>query len=367
MHSSRPFVLALVLILFTLGAVHAQGITVEKWRGYDVLKLSGPIYIGQAEEVKEKIQEVEVRAHGARVLLLDSPGGDVDEAFEISSILDQFRLHTVVPNGANCASACASILFVAGEFRTVEAFGTLGQHSCSVNGLPDEQCNKEIAAHAVAHGVSQGSILAFVTYTSPDEILWFTREDADGWGITRYPGEEASGFEKSEPRVLQMLTGVMPPAQAAWRLDFFGDGFRAFLRPVSDADREMQLNVFCYESLPGRLFISMEIHGPRIAVEDAIVEVQVLSTEYGWRSSHPWIMQEDSDVTSVTIEVPPEWIRAFLNRMDDLAFTIDYKPPFQQMRAATFLAPSRQNLVFAANNCAKSDYDLSGRPLDELR
>lgn len=352
-----------VLVLLLASGVHAGSISVERWRGHEVLRLSGAIESGLADELLEKIELAELWSHGARVLLLDGPGGDVDEALRISAVLDKFPFHTVVPNGALCASACGSVIFVAGKFRTVETFGAIGQHSCSVNGIQNDDCNEELAMHAVAHGVSHGSIAAFVTAAAPEEMIWFSREDVDGWGLSRYPGEEESGFEKSEPRVIRALMGSMPPAQSAWRLDFGNDGYRAFLRPVSDAGREMQLNVFCYENLPGRLFLSMEIHGPEQMIRNSLVKVSVASDDYGWTATEPWIVQDDPSVTSVVTEIPPNSIKTFLTASDLLIFQIDYLPPFQPMRATTYLAQSRKNLLFAANHCTRGEYGLNGQPL----
>ena len=166
---------------------------------------------------------------------------------KISKIMDGVPFHTIIPNGARCASACGSIVFIAGKYRTVEPLGLLGQHSCSINRQPFQACNELISQHGLHHGVSHGSIAAFVTYVLPNEILWFSRKKSDGYGLTRYPGERMSGFEKSEPIVIEALFGRMPPAQSAWRLDFHEDGFRAFLRPASDHEREMQTNLFCNE------------------------------------------------------------------------------------------------------------------------
>jgi hypothetical protein len=340
---------------------NADGISIETWRGHEVLRLSGEIGPGLVDALAAKIEQATVRADGTRVLLLDSPGGSVDEALRISELLDRFPTHTVVPNGASCASACGSIIFVAGKYRTVEAFGKIGQHSCARGGLPDQDCNEEIAAHAVEHGVSHGSIAAFVTYTPPTEIIWFSREDIDGWGLSRYPGEAESGFQKSEPRVIKMLSGTMPPAQSAWRLDFHGDGYRAFVRPVSDAEREMQLNLFCYETLPGRLFLSMEINGEAAVLESAITKVSVITEGVSWDTDQPMILQDDPTIATVIMEIPPELIRRFLTSSDALMFEIGLRQPYVPIQASTYLAASRKNLLFAANNCARADYDLAGQ------
>lgn len=349
------------LTLLVCSEVTAGSIDVERWRGHDVLRLSGLIEPGLADQLKEKAELAETWPHGIPVLLLDSDGGSVAEAMKVSEFLDETPFHTVVPNYARCASACGSIIFVAGKFRTVEALGLIGQHSCSVGGVPDADCNEQMAAHAAKHGVSRGAITSFVTYTPPEDILWFSREDVDGWGLSRYPGEQESGFEKSEPRVLRMLTGAMPPAQASWRLDFMNDGYRAFLRPASDAEREMQLNLFCYEALPGRLFLSMEINGLAAALQEALIKVLVQTDAWGWEAK-PWIIQDDPSVSSIVAEIPPDAIKDILASMDRLEFRIELRQSFQPIVATTYLAKSRKNLVFAANNCAHGDYDLYGQP-----
>jgi len=256
----RALSLCAGLLILSLQA-HAGTISVDVWRGHKVLRLTGEITKGMSDKLLSKIDFADVWADGTKILLLDSPGGSVKEALRISKALGQTPFHTVVPNRASCASACGSIVFVAGKFRTVEHIGKIGQHSCSRNGIPDQNRNRKISDHAVLHGVSRGSIEAFIGYASPADMIWFSREDVDGWGLSRYPGEAESGFEKSEPRVLRALTGEMPPAQAAWRIDFNGDGFRAFVRTSSDAEREMQLNLICYEPRLGRLFLTMEVHG----------------------------------------------------------------------------------------------------------
>ena len=347
--------------LLAAAGVSAESVGTERWRGHSVVRISGAISSGLAERMVEAIDQADVWADGTRVVLLDSPGGSVDEAFRVSEVLRQSSVRTVVPNGASCASACASILFVAGRYRTVEPFGRIGQHSCSRAGLPDQQCNDEIAEHAVQNGVSHGSISAFVTFAAPSEMIWFSREDVDGWGLSRYPGDEASGFEKSEPRVWRMITGEMPPAQSAWRLDFHGDGYRAFVRTVSDAEREMQLNLFCYEALPGRLFLSMEVNGDVNVINSAITSVTVATENFSWSTERPVTFQEDPAVATALMEIPSELIRPFLRSTNRLLFRIDLREPFQPIQATTYLADSRANLIFAANHCSNAEYDLDGQ------
>ncbi|MBZ9679638.1 MULTISPECIES: hypothetical protein [unclassified Mesorhizobium] len=345
---------ALIWLFLSTSQANADGLQLEQWRGHTVLRLSGPIKEGAADEFARLIPTVPSLPHGMPVLLLDSPGGLVDEAFRISALMDLHPMHTVVPDGAHCASACASIVFVAGAYRTVEEGGLLGQHSCSLGGQADQACNDRISSHAVDHGVSYGSISAFITYVAPDKIVWFSRQDAEGWGITRYPGEAESGFQKSEPRVLKMLTGRMPLTQSAWRLDFRDDGFEAFSRTASDYEREAQINLFCVERLQGRLFLSMYVTAPVSKLSDAVLGLRVQTDSFQWDDGAPTIWQADLSVSEVITEIPRDRIKALLSKAGSLRFTIAFRSPYQPMFGQTSLLSSRKVLRFAANHCANS-------------
>jgi hypothetical protein len=356
---------AVVAFLFGLvSTLQAEELRVVNWRGQQALRLTGVIEEGTANRFAAVISGILPSKDGARILLLDSPGGSVREALAMSDVMDKVEVHTVIPDGARCASACASIVFIAGRFRTVEAFGLLGQHSCSRNGLPDQGCNDELAKNAVAHGISYGSVAAFVTYTPPEDIQWLSRQDADGWGLTRYPGESESGFQKSEPRAVELITGQRPKAQTAWRIDFREDGYRAFVRPYTDDERELQLNIFCDESLKGRLFVSMEIHGKAATASDAILSLRVESDAFTWSDEKPVIWQADPLVSEVITEVPKADINDLLAKADAFSFKIAMKPPYEPIAARTLLAKSRKVLLFAADNCASGHFDGPRAPLD---
>jgi hypothetical protein len=356
----------LPLLAFSIGfSINgAQAGTIEKarWRGHDVLKLTGVIDEELVAEFKQARDQADVWPHGAKILLLDSPGGGVLAALDIVELMDQEAWQTIIPNGADCASACASIIFVSGIYRTVEPFGKLGQHSCSRGGLPDDECNELMAKNAYAHGVSHGSIKAFAGYANPDEMIWFSREDADGWGLTRYPGEKESGFEKSEPRVLNMLTGVKPDPQNAWRLDFHNDGYKAFSRPSADDEREMEIGLFCNEQIKGVLIATMDIRGPAEVIKENVTGAWLGVDGKIFIKAMPLILSADPIVTRVFLYIPPEKIIRFLNKTNEFVFHVDFKKPFTAMRATTQIAGSRKNLIFAANNCGTEGYGLDGQP-----
>ncbi len=148
-----------------------------------------------------------------------------------------------------------------------------------------------------------------------------------------------------------MLGGSKPAAQSAWRLDFREDGYEAFLRPGADDEREFELNLFCDELQPGRLFMSVEIHGPALAVQSAISNAIIRTDLFSWTDFTPIVRQLDELVTEVVHEIPSHRIRSFLSDARTLSWTAYIRPPYQTMSAETFLSGSRKNLIFAANNC----------------
>lgn len=331
----------------------AMEIVPVEWRGHEVLLATGPIAPGDAARLKAALEGIRALPHGAKVVLLDSPGGSVDEALRISDMVRFQPVHMVIPEGARCASACASIAFIAGKYRTVEEGGRFGQHSCSIDGVANSHCNEVISQHAFRNGVSHGSVAAFVTYVGPEDILWWERGDVDCWGISRYPFSQESGFEKSEPCPMSRISGKMPDAQAAWRIDFLKDGFRAFLRPVHDHERELELGLFCDERRPGQLFLSMDIMGPSDLIASAITQASVtFDTQPPQRLIHS-VNQEDRNYTRVTISLPHSQTLDFLQRVESIALDFGVKAPYEPIGATTWLGGSREALIFAANHCIK--------------
>ncbi len=233
----------------------------------------------------------------------------------------------------------------------MEPFGSFGQHSCAANGIEDPECNELVSQHAFDNGVSHGSIAAFITYVPPEDILWFSREDIDGWGISHYPGSEASGFEKSEPRVIKMISGNEPPVQDAWRLDFWENGWRAFYRPAGDDERELQINQFCSEELSGILLLGMEIHGDEEAVRGAVDSAELRTDRFSLSYENPYVFQVDALVSMVTVAIPTEHVLTWLQKVDEFQFWINTTEGYTPIAGSGRLEGSRKNLIFAANNC----------------
>lgn len=343
--------LTLYLTLLTFAAT-AMDFEKSHWQGHNVLMASGPIIPGDAAKFKMALSEIPMSAHGVPVVLLNSPGGSVSEALLISKHLDRNPAHMVIPNGAKCASACASILYIGGVFRTMEPFASFGQHSCSRNGVQNQTCNDLISQHAFNNGVSYGSVAAFVTYVPPEDILWFSREDTDCQAISRYPFSAESNFESNkDPCFFAAMQGSFPAAQTAWRIDFLADGYMAFVRPTADHLRAAQLDAWCDESRPGRIFLSMELPGPSDIVREQIASVDLIAEPINMIGTPFVVEQMDKAYSRITVQIHKEDVLPFLTKTENLSITINANRSAETFRINATLSGSRKALIFAANNC----------------
>jgi hypothetical protein len=202
---------ALMLWLGTLaGPAAAMDFAIaETSDGLRVVSAKGSIVSGDARRLDLALRSADRDPYGNKRLVLDSIGGNVGEALAMVAIMDREKVTTVIEGKAECASACAQILFLSGVHRFVLDGGRLGLHSC-YEGRPGGKrgevakstpCNDLIAQNAVAHGTSYASIMAFMQYTDPKKVRWFDAEEADCWGLTRWPPEANRGTK----------TGDMPP------------------------------------------------------------------------------------------------------------------------------------------------------------
>lgn len=344
---------ASVILLALCSLVKAADFELVEFGGKPALLMSGAIDSGTANKFMEFLDEVTPREHSLPILLLNSPGGDVVEALAMSAMMDAYPFHTIIPNGASCASACASIVFIAGTNRTIEPEGRFGQHSCARGGQADEKCNALISTHAFNNGVSYGSVAAFINYTPPEQVVWMRRMDLDGWGISRYPGEDTVNFGKSEPVPLSFLMNREIPPTNLWRLEMMEDGWKAFVRPVRDDEPEFQINLFCAESMPGNLIVGLNITGDAVQVRDAIISANFSSTSYSEKGLTPVVTSDTGGLSMVSFIIPKEHVKDFLTKSEGLRIDLQLKPGFEPIYVSAPLTDSRKNLIFAANNCLK--------------
>jgi hypothetical protein len=319
--------------------------------GRDVLLAKGEIELGDEVNYREALSKTPEQAHGARMVYLDSPGGSVSGALAMSEVNDDYMVHMFIPDGADCGSACASILFISGDYRTMAPTGRFGQHSCSFRGVADQECNDLMSEHAVSHGVDFGAIAAIVNYTSPKDVVWFNSAALDCWDITHYPFSAEVGHERSSPCAIEVITGWHPESQNTWRVDLKGNGYRAFARPVADDEHDFQLGLFCDESLPGQMILEFDMTGMATDISTVLQRAHVLLGEGREAEVAFSVDQLDETYTRITMAYPANLTRDVLASSDYLGVRFDVASPYSPINSWVRSSKSRKALLFAANHC----------------
>jgi hypothetical protein len=323
------------------------------WKGHPAIFADGPIDNGDAAKLSVVGGRTVAAAHGYRLLVLNSPGGSVGEAKKIAAEFQEFNIHTIVQKGGSCDSACGSIIFVAGLLRTVEEGGELGLHTCyrPDTGMPLPACNDSISYNAVANGVSHGSVKGAMDSASPDQMTKLNREGAECWGFVRYSGSAESGFVQIDSCAMKIITGRMPTAQAAWRIDVEQGGFSAFVRTLSDYDLAGQIKVSCNKTGSRAINFEVLVPGSADRVRSAMVATVILGLETPWSTENVQITEVFPNLSAVRFTLPEERVDQFTMRAEDIEVRLDLRRPFDPIRLLTSVKASRSNIRFVLEHC----------------
>ena len=176
-----------LLCLWASPALAMEFKVIRVAEGQRAVMATGKIIPGDARRLAAALQAADRDQWGNKTIGLWSLGGSATEAFAMVRVMDSERVTTIVPPNMYCASACSQVLFISGTYRAVLDGGQLGMHTCSIDGRVSERCNIRLEINAVARGVPLGSVMTFMKYTQPDDVIWFGAKDADCWGFTRWP------------------------------------------------------------------------------------------------------------------------------------------------------------------------------------
>lgn len=94
------------------------------------IRASGKIEVNDTAKLISILDKARPTDDGWIPLLLSSEGGEVAQALDMSLVIRDRRLMPVVLPGHTCDSACATILFLAGQRSLLAKDGTLFFHSC---------------------------------------------------------------------------------------------------------------------------------------------------------------------------------------------------------------------------------------------
>jgi ATP-dependent protease ClpP protease subunit len=135
----------------------------------------------------------------AAVVYFRSSGGHIHPAMGIGTYIHKNHLQTAVPDGADCASACA-LSWIAGSVRYLGQNSRVGFHSSSVvvNGerLRSADANKRVSDYLKWLNVFPPSVADYVTEAEPESeagpeyITWLTPFNATKFKIYTRPLSE---------------------------------------------------------------------------------------------------------------------------------------------------------------------------------
>ena len=126
-----------------------------------------------------------IRKYDIEVVVLSSPGGSVYEGLQLSGIISDNGISTIIPAGANCSSAC-SFMFFAGKQRLALREGLLGVHQFTSGAASAN--NQSQSETSLQYTV--GDIISYLNFydtppfvyeamfrTLPSEMYFFTNEE----------------------------------------------------------------------------------------------------------------------------------------------------------------------------------------------
>jgi hypothetical protein len=133
-----------------------------------VLIVTGEFTKGIAEAVEQSL----AATGSVRIVVLESPGGDVEEAMRIGRYIKQNGLETGV--ATECSSAC-TYSFIAGHERILLPGAQLGFHACQKVVWYSPCENQKYWSYLVASGIDESFIRTALSVEPPD--IWYPRPE----------------------------------------------------------------------------------------------------------------------------------------------------------------------------------------------
>tara|TARA_R110002020_G_scaffold55477_1_gene153847 strand:+ start:1130 stop:2221 length:1092 start_codon:yes stop_codon:yes gene_type:complete len=142
-----------------------------------------------------------------RSLVLDSPGGSIIVALTIAETIAEEGFTTVVPEDAQCLSACA-FLFFAGESR--EVHGKLGVHQIASTKSADVSFTQTVLARVsrfFQQTKTSPEVFTVMLTTPPDQMHAFDDAEIERLAINRGGGKKLSEEQLEAVRRCDELAG----------------------------------------------------------------------------------------------------------------------------------------------------------------
>jgi hypothetical protein len=162
----------------------------------DVITLNGEIDVNAGLNFRRALQA----APGAKLITLNSLGGNVQMGLLIADDIHQRKLATYIPSDSKCFSACAFV-FLAGAERKVD--GALGVHQIS-SGSSD-LVGAQLAISDIIEVLNRFGtpmdVMHVMFKTPPDDMHVFSQDEIGRYGLNRTASQrsEESAASREEP------------------------------------------------------------------------------------------------------------------------------------------------------------------------
>ncbi|MEM9278564.1 MAG: ATP-dependent Clp protease proteolytic subunit [Pseudomonadota bacterium] len=159
-----------------------------------VLKVTGTISVGSSGTFAEKTRNI---VEYIKVVELNSPGGSVSDALEISNLVREKGFATRVSDGALCASSCPLVLAggknrIAGEKAAIgvhQVYSSNGNAQSADRALSDGQSvTAQITRHLATMGVDP-ALWIHALETPPNQLYYLSNEEIEKFKLAEVSAE----------------------------------------------------------------------------------------------------------------------------------------------------------------------------------
>lgn len=145
-----------------------------------IISIDGQFFPGDEERFIDAAIEI-----ADAVVLLNSPGGDLQAGIEIGTAIRLKGFTTLVSKGVECSSACA-LAWLGGKSRQMEEGSFVGFHAASVAATGDVSSvgNALMGAYLSSTLGLPFDAIVYITQPQPHEIRWLSFAEAKQIGIS---------------------------------------------------------------------------------------------------------------------------------------------------------------------------------------
>ncbi len=220
--------------------------------------MNGMIDVGSALNFRRVLQA----APNAKLVTLNSPGGNVQMGLLIADDIHQRKLATYIPKESKCYSAC-SFVFLAGNERKVD--GELGVHQISADS-PD-LVGAQFAISDIIEVLNRFNtpmdVMQIMFKTPPDDMHVFTQEEIERYKLNR------SGNKSSDtPTVINVPAPTADSVPGATTTPPGAPATSAATPPMADSQPQTELSTLeAFTKRPNRIAIytGLDLYGDDIS------------------------------------------------------------------------------------------------------